>query len=317
MFEQLKQLFWSYFGAPREPESVQNSSVHEAIVISDNEDDVLVVPPASPCYDNPELQRLSRLYGVKLIEQMHRLLQPLFPEESLGGNSWLNDDCIGNFLGALVNEYTQKNLNVEFINSLYSVPDTRNFIIDKFEQEEWPKQRSRLAQTDLIFCPVNLSGDHWGLWVLDKRNEHNHKVYCLDGFNSNPFVSSPEGYAQSQSMYFDRYIKPLSELLGFDISKKYFQFIPGQKNTMDCGVVVCYWAKQICNNKLSQNSPIDLDFDPKAYTDYRMDIVKNILADCSGESEKVLKKRTVADRDSRIGMLEVTPTPPRKKHKKM
>lgn len=301
MFEQLKQLFWSYFGAPREPEPVQNSSVHEAIVISDNEDGVLVVP--APCYGNPELQMLSSLYGGKLVEQMHRLLQPLFLGEDLGGKSWLSDDCIGNFLRALVHEYEQKNLNVEFISSQKTISSTNAFIIDRFRKGEYQEEKARLSQANLIFCPVKLKDNHWGLWVLDKRDEDSHKIYCLDGFNSNPFVSSPEGYAQSQNMYFDAYIKPLAELFDFDISKKYFQFIPRQGNGIDCGAVVCYWAKQICDNKLSLTSPIDVDFDPKKYTNYRMDIAKNILKCPAEEPEKNSKKRK-ALKEPEVSSLE-------------
>lgn len=276
----IRDLFWSAFGST-EPEPVQVKPPVLDLTSDDDSDVPALFPqdePKQAVYKNNELQALCELYGDKAGSSAHRLLRPLFPSESLGDSSWLDDRCITDFLEVLVKNYEKQGLKLAFVDSLKSDVDGRGFLIDKWKSGLYQKDKERLSQADLIFCPVNLLGNHWGLWVLDKRNEHNPSVYCLDGFNSNPFADDVSGYAARQKINFDRYITPLAAEMGIDASQSYHHYVPEQGNNIDCGAVICYWAKQICDNVLTSNSPIDVEFEAKDYTDYRLEIAKMILS---------------------------------------
>tara|TARA_R110002110_G_scaffold65206_4_gene180012 strand:- start:96128 stop:97069 length:942 start_codon:yes stop_codon:yes gene_type:complete len=291
MFEQLKQLFWAAFGSPEPTPDFQGIDLtaddgNEVIPLSFDEYEQQY---AHTSRGSDTLQALCCLYREN-VHVVHRLLRPLFPSKSLGDSSWLDDDCINDYLEALVSDYARQGLKVAFVSSQKANPGTNGFIIERLNRKgrgRYKKDEAALTAADLIFCPVNLLGNHWGLWVLDRRAEQNHQIYGLDGFNSNPFVEhSEDSYAAHQAIYYKKYIMPLAKIFGVNASNAHHHYIPRQGNNIDCGAVVCYWAKQICDKERDINSPIDSDFDSKNYTAFRLDIAKTILSSHPGSAEK-------------------------------
>jgi len=238
------------------------------------------------------LWALRHFYGSSNIEFAHRILGPIYPADC-SGESWLNDSNIQDYL-SILEAQGFNGTKVVVIDSGHAASNVSSVCFVQSLMNDVQSRRkikAKLEGANLIFCPVNLGGNHWGLWVLDRRDAENHKVYCLDGFNSNPFVREPEGYSKDQRTHFDRYIKPLAEFLNFDASQAFSQEIPRQQNSFDCGSAVCYWAKIIIRgthlNEISSQK-----FDAEQYTQFRLEIAKAIVTQHKLSKLKKLEKRS-------------------------
>lgn len=219
------------------------------------------------------LQRLKKCFlGIEA--SADRLMQPFLPNECSTTSAWLNDSCIEDAIRPIM----QDDSNIGYIHSQYSKPQKRKSFLEELS-ENGPKKKmhARFQQANVLLCPVNLLGNHWGLWVLDKRNPHQHEVFCLDGFNSNPFDSKvePLDYAKDQLSYYENFIKPIAQRYGFDCSKAFHYMVPHQVNSADCGPAVDYWAEKVVKGTLAQSHEALKGNAP--YESHRLEMAQRII----------------------------------------
>lgn len=223
------------------------------------------------------LQRLKKCFsGIEA--SADRLMQPFLPNEYSTTSAWLNDSCIEDAIKPIM----QDDPNIGYINSQYSGPQKqKSFLEELSENGQKKKMHARFQKANLLLCPVNLKGSHWGLWVLDKRNPQQHEIFCLDGFNSNPFDSKKPlaDYAKDQLSYYEDFIKPIAQRYGYDGTKAFHYMVPHQVNTRDCGVAVVYWAEKVVKGTLAQSHEALKGNAP--YENHRLKMAHRIIQACA------------------------------------
>lgn len=245
------------------------SSSHETDVSLTDSDS----PPASPML----LFSAKKLTKRGLYEQLHGQLRNYYSEEEVDRllvplekpsrftprQAWFNDNLVNDYFELLAKQYPV----LEVISSLatqyeISLPD-RLSTWQKYS--EW---KSKLSQSPLIFWPIH-QADHWHLIIIENRSREAN-VYMLDGFNK-------ENGTLLKKYGLDLVCSIRSEL---QYTRGEFMSVAQQKNTYDCGSVICFYAKLIAEF-YHQNQQVPeltiLNTSDVNYTSFRKEIANGLV----------------------------------------
>ncbi len=198
---------------------------------------------------------------------------------------WLDDHCVNDFFRII--ELSSEN-KIACVLSLLLTPE-----VDAYINKRNFQFFKRLRDADKIFWPYCIN-KHWGLLIIDHKVADNTcKVTMVDGFNTNYFL--PENRETYELLKLN-----VTALLNnihcnnnnYNANQtRYLHFsIPKQSNTYDCGVAICYFAKQFAEK--DQLAPFQ-NLNAINYSPYRFDIAQTLSENMNLVQVNGLKPSTV------------------------
>ncbi|UKK02485.2 ulp1 peptidase [Theileria orientalis] len=171
-------------------------------------------------------------------------------------SNWVNDEII-NFYMQILQEQSDRMRAKErlpscyFFSTYFFTKMSGNYktgmTYDYNAVAKWTKRKKvNIFEKDLLIVPVHVKKVHWALGVVDMRRTSRRIMMfdSLGGKNPMWFKNMKKWLADESK---DKLKKVLNEINEWKIPMNYTTepYAPSQKNTYDCGVFVCQYAKSI------------------------------------------------------------------------
>ena len=194
----------------------------------------------------------------------------------VGYDAWIGSESVDAFLAMLENE---DNNNL-FVTSRLWIDYTKNRD-RKYLQEQLKLYQKHCPEMHLlskIFVPMNDSGAHWTLGVLDVKAE---KIRYYDPSSPRSEKANPFPKKMEQLENFAQ------ELLGIDMSIEYEDDYERQENGHDCGPFMCMYAYVESKYSSDQHQYVKPDIKQEKINDFRLFMTHTIFSAVTLESGKM------------------------------